>query len=121
MSPGTEAYLAALETALISIVLPLAFLLTLYSWLFAIRAWRAPRHRQSDPSPKLPFAIALSLTVAGASITVLAWSVWYRSRIGPLPEWAYPLVATATVSISVVAYLPIIYIIAVEVSSWLRR
>jgi len=121
VSPFVEAYIAFLETLLIMLV-PLLGLLTIYAWWFAVkvhRAWAAGDH--AEPRPRLPLAIAIKDTVALVAAATLAWSVLWRSRIGPLPEEALPWIATSTLVLMVGCYASTLYIIVVEISSALRR
>jgi len=98
-----EAFLAFVETVLLTAIPVLAFL-TLYSWLLA---WRKRPYR-------LPFVIALVNTVDGGAVAWLAFTVLYRARVGPVPVELLPVTATAVMTLVLMPFLITTYLVVLE-------
>lgn len=103
MSEFVEAYLAAVELAML-ISIPILAILTLYSWAVAIN--RRPY--------RLPLVLALANTVIGACATWLVWTVLYRSRIGLVPTDFLPITATAILLLCTVPFFSTLYLVYLE-------
>jgi hypothetical protein len=103
MDPVLEAYLAFVELALL-LVVPMLVILTVFSWWLA---W------QTRPY-KLAYIIAIKNTIIVFGAGWLAWTVLYRSRIGPVPTEFLPVTATAILALCITPFLTTIYLV------WLR-
>jgi hypothetical protein len=95
-----EGYLSALETALL-LVVPVLLLLTAAMWQLA---WKALPYR-------IPILLAVANTVTGACATWLAWTVLYRSRVGPVPFELLPVTATTVFLLCVVPFMTTAYVL----------
>jgi hypothetical protein len=98
-----QAYLAFLETVLITLVPALAAL-TIFSWVLA---WRRRMYR-------LPTILAVVNTIVGGCSGWLAFTVMYRSRVGPVPIEFLPITATVLVLLCCVPFVTTLYLVWLE-------
>lgn len=96
-----EAYLALVEQLLL-LVVPLAFILTAYSWILV---WR-----YRGTGVRLPVILAVICLIVTACGTWLSWTILYRSRVGPIPPDLLPVTATAILLLDVVPFLAVGYL-----------
>lgn len=99
-----EAYLAAIETALL-LAIPVLLVLTVWMWRLA---WLSRPYR-------VPVMLAIANTVTGACATWLAWTVLYRSRVGLVPRELLPVTATSVFLLCVVPFLTTVYVLVLYV------
>ena len=103
-----EAYLALIEQLLLLIV-PVAFVLTIYSW-FLVGRYR-------NRSLRLPFILAVICTIVTVCATWLSWTVLYRSRVGPVPLDYLAVTGTAILALTVVPFLGVGYLAYLDIAS----
>jgi hypothetical protein len=98
-----EAYIAVLEVVLLTLV-PGLLILTMFSWHIAFRA----------RPYRLPVLLAISNTIIGACATWLSFTILYRSRAGPYPDYFIPITATSVVLLCLVPFLTTSYLAYLE-------
>lgn len=119
MSPALEAYISVLVLILL-LVQPVFLILTIYAWAFAYRVYRSwyAQHEEDEPSPRVTVMIAISLTLAFICSTILTFLTIYRSSVGAIPDAWVALQATAVIVLAFTSYVPVFYLIVIEILNW---